>query len=129
MLDHQPREHEVLRLAEARASAEGQGDTARLRELLAEDFIGVGPRGFLLTKEQWLARHASGDLKTESLAWDEVRGRVYGDAAVVIGRETSQGSYQGRETQGQFRTTLVFVRQQGRWVLASLHLSPFAQAS
>ena len=52
--------------------------------------------------------------------------RVYGDAGVVVGRETVEGKYQDHDLQGQFRTTLVFVKQQGRWLLANLHLSPIA---
>jgi ketosteroid isomerase-like protein len=119
---------EVLRLADAWAATERGGDTEVMEGLLADDFVGVGPRGFMLTKEQWLARYRSGDLKTASLTWDETQVRVYGQAAVVTGRQTSQGTYKGQPTGGQFRTTLVFVMPDGRWQLAGLHLSPIVAA-
>ena len=112
------------------AAAELRGDTAVLGEVLADDFVAVGPRGFMLTREEWLSRHASGKLIYESLEWDEVGVRVHGNAAVMIGRQSSRGLYQDGdvryEIHDQFRATLVFVEEQGRWQLLGLHLSPIA---
>jgi hypothetical protein len=120
-------EQEVLRQADAWATAELRGDTAFLERTLAGDFIGIGPLGFMLTRQEWLARHQSGDLKYESFTLDEVKVRVYNDAAVLTGRQIQNGAYRGNSIQAQFRTTLVFVQQQGQWRLASLHLSPIGQ--
>jgi ketosteroid isomerase-like protein len=118
----------LKRVVEAWAAAELHGDTAFLERTLADDFIGVGPRGFTLTKEQWLERHESGKLGYESFGLDEVEVRPYGDAAVTVCRQSAEGVYEdenGRyDIHEQFRATLVFVRQQGRWVLAGLQLSP-----
>jgi ketosteroid isomerase-like protein len=82
----------------------------------------------VLTKEQWLERHRSGDLRYQSFTWDEVAVRAYGDAAIVTGRETTQATYKGQTIQGQFRTTLIFVQQDGDWRLAGLQLSPIMGA-
>lgn len=116
-------EDEVRELGAAWADAEGRGDADFLARNLTDDFVGVGPRGFLLTKEQWLARYRSGDLRNESFELDEVAVRLYGDAAVAIGRQVQRTRYQGHDAGGQFRVTLAFVRQEGRWLLAGLHLS------
>ncbi len=120
-------EQEVLRLADAWAIAELRGDTAFLERTLADDFIGIGPLGFMLTRQEWLARHQSGDLKYESFTLDEVKVRVYNDAAVLTGRQVQNGAYRGNSIQAQFRTTLVFVQQQGQWRLAGLQLSTIGQ--
>jgi len=106
------------------ANAELRGDVNALNDLLADDFSGVGPLGFLLTKEQWLARFSSGDLKYESFTWDQTSPRLYGDAAVVVGRQTQSGTHQGNPIQAQFRVTQTLIQQSGRWQLAALQLSP-----
>ena len=121
---------QLEKLGEEWAAAELRGDTAALERVLADDFVAVGPLGFMLDKEQWLSRHDSGNLTYESFEWDEVSVRVHGNAAVMIGRETARGRYEDgdvrREIDDQFRTTLVFVEEQGRWLLLGLHLSPIA---
>jgi ketosteroid isomerase-like protein len=121
-------EEQILERGQEWATAELRGDATALDRLLADDFIGIGPRGFMLTKEQWLARFRSGDIRYDSFTWDDVRVRVYGDAAVATGRQAQQGKYKDQDIAGQFRATLVFVRQGGRWVLAALQLSPIAGA-
>ena len=120
-------EQEVLRLAEAWTAAELRGDTAFLETLLTDDFIGIGPLGFMLTKQEWLARHRSGDLKYEAFTLDEVKVRGYSDAAILIGRQVQNAAYRGNPLPGQFRTTLVFVRQLEQWRLAGLQLSAIGQ--
>src|SRR5215218_8523854 len=37
--------------------AERTADLDTLRELIAEDFLSIGPRGFVLDKPQWIDRH------------------------------------------------------------------------
>ncbi len=120
-------EQEVLRLADAWTTAELRGDTAFLETLLTDDFIGIGPLGFMLTKQEWLARHRSGDLKYEAFTLDEVKVRVYSDAAVLTGRQVQNAAYRGNPLPGQFRTTLVFVQQLEQWRLAGLQLSTIGQ--
>ena len=121
-------EHQLEELAREWASAELRGDTAFLRSTLADDFVGVGPRGFTLTKEQWLARHETGNLRYESFGLDEVEVRSYGDAAVAVCRQSAEGTYEDENARydihEQFRVTLVFVKQWERWLLAGLQLSP-----
>ncbi len=114
-------EQEVACLADAWATAELQSDTAFLERLLSDDFVGIGPLGFLLTKQEWIAWLQSGDLKHDALTLDEVMVRVYNDAAIVICRLVQDATYHGTPILTQLRTTLVFVRHQGQWQLAGLH--------
>jgi ketosteroid isomerase-like protein len=117
-------EEALIELGQQWATAEQNSDMTYLGQLLTDDFVGVGPRGFMLSKEQWLARYESGGLQHESFVWDETRARIYGEAAVVTGRQTQTGTFQGHEINSQFRVTQVFVRHDNQWRLAALHLSP-----
>ena len=120
-------EQEVAQHADAWATAELQGDTSFLERILADDFVGVGPLGFLLNKQEWLARLQSGDLKYTAHTLDEVKVRAYNEAAIVIGRLTQEAAYRGNPINVMMRTTLVFVHQDGQWQLAGLHFCNIGQ--
>ena len=107
------------------AEAEQRGDAAFLQGALTDDFVGVGPLGFVLTKEQWLGRFAGG-LSYESFAFEEVDVRLYGEMAVLTGRQKQAGAFQGNDVGGEFRATVVLVERGGRWLLAGWHASPIA---
>ncbi|WP_165423881.1 nuclear transport factor 2 family protein [Ktedonosporobacter rubrisoli] len=113
---------EIAQLALTWATAELQQDIALLEKLLANDFVGVGTLGFLLSKQEWLARHRSGEMKYSVHALDEVKVRGYDETAILIGRLTQEATYRDNPINTQLRTTLVFIRQDGQWHLASLHL-------
>jgi len=118
-------EDDLAKLGENLRRAELLGDVVVLGDVLAPDFRGIGPRGFILTKEDWLAKHRTGDLKYEAFERSEITLRTYGDAAIVTSRESTKAFYKGREVPGgDYRATHVFVRQEGRWRLAGIQLSP-----
>ncbi len=118
-------EDDLAELGENLRRAELLGDVVVLGDVLAPDFRGIGPRGFILTKEDWLAKHRTGDLKYEAFERSEMTVRTYGDAAIMTSRESTKAFYKGREVPGgDYRATHVFVRQRGRWRLAGVQLSP-----
>ena len=118
---------QILELGQQWATAELRGDADALGTLLAPDFVCVGPLGFVLDKEQYLAGRRSGDLQQRAFAWEDVRVRVYGETAVAVGSQVQQTTYQGHDASGRFRATQVAVRQAEGWRLVSLHLSPIGQ--
>ena len=126
-MNREQTEQEVAQLADTWATAELQRDTAFLEKILADDFVGVGPLGFLLTRQEWLARHQTGDLKYDVHTLDEARVRVYNEAAILIGRLTQEAAYRGNPINAQLRTTLVFIHQHGQWQLAGLHFCNIGQ--
>lgn len=132
MSEHDLATQQALDLGRRWAEAERHGDAAALDPLLHEDFVGVGPLGFVLDKQQWLGPRRSGALKNSSFEWRDPSVRVFGDTAVVVGSQIQESSYQGHDASGQFRVTQILVRTGSggdeRWVLAGMHLSPIAEA-
>jgi hypothetical protein len=69
-------------------------------------------------------QHAGEDGNNSSPTLEKLRkARVYNEAAVLTGRQGQNGAYRDNNIQAQLRTTLVFVKHQGRGQLASLQLS------
>jgi uncharacterized protein (TIGR02246 family) len=111
----------VLDLVQRWAAAEQKNDATALDGLLAPDFAGVGPLGFVLTRQQWLARFANG-LENRSFAVEDPQVRGFGDAAIAIGVLAQETSWQGNDNSGRFRITLVAVRAGQEWLLAHVHI-------
>ncbi len=116
-------EGELLRFGERWALAELRGDVVALERLLTADFTAVGPRGFLLDRVRWLDRYASGALVHDLFAWEQAEIRRYGDAAVVLGVQSQQSVYEGRDMDGRYRISQFLTAADGSWRLAGLHLS------
>jgi len=115
-------EQEVLDLVQRWAEVELRGDADAYGDLLAPDFIGVGPVGFVLTRDQWAERHR-GDLKNEEFEVQDPHVRIYGDTAIVEAVQRQQTTVMGRDTSGSFRLIVVAVKEEGRWVIANIQLS------
>ena len=113
----------VLDLVQRRAAAEEKNDVGALDGLLAGAFAGVGPFGFILTRDQWLARFTNG-LVNRSFIVTDLQVRDFGTAAVGIGVLEQETSWQGHDNSGRFRVTLVAVREDTGWRLAHVHIGP-----
>jgi ketosteroid isomerase-like protein len=110
-------EQVIRKLDNERIQAQIHADAA------ADDFIGVGPSGTVRTKPQVISDFTSGDLKFQSITTDDVRVRVYGDAAVETGRSTMDGQDKDKAVPHETRFTRVWVKQHGRWRLVANHYS------
>jgi ketosteroid isomerase-like protein len=118
---------DILDLVDRWAAAEQANDPGRLDGLLADDFVGVGPLGFVLTREQWLARFGNG-LENRSFTVEDPQVHDHGSAAVVIGVDNQETSFRGGDNSGRFRLTLVAVRPADRWLVAAVHIGPLQAA-
>jgi ketosteroid isomerase-like protein len=117
-------EQQLRDLGRKWVQAEISADVQALELLTTDDFTLVGPLGFVIAKPEWLQRYRSGALRFETLEWDELVIREYGDTAVIIGRQSQLAYYENRPNPGQFRATHVAMRQGREWLLASMHIGP-----
>jgi uncharacterized protein (TIGR02246 family) len=112
---------DVLDLVDRWAAAEQANDAGALEGLLADDFVGVGPLGFVLGRDQWLARFGNG-LENRAFKVEDAQVRDYGGTAVVVGVLAQETSFQGTDNSGRFRVSLVTTRPEDRWLLANAHI-------
>jgi hypothetical protein len=94
------------------AQAWVQRDTQTLDRILAGDYTFAGAGDVLIDKEQWVAGVDYPGIRTTSAIVDDLRIRVYGDAAVVTGRAVYRGwSKKSGEFVHRFRFTDTFTRR------------------
>jgi ketosteroid isomerase-like protein len=114
---------EIRKVDRERIQAQVNADAVALDRIYADDFIGVGPSGTVRTKKDVLSDFTSGSLKFQSITTDDVRIRVYGNAAVETGLSTMKGQDAGRVVPEENRFTRVWIKQGGRWRLVANHYS------
>jgi uncharacterized protein (TIGR02246 family) len=113
---------DVLDLVERWAHAELAGDVDAYADLLDEEFVGVGPVGFVLDKQQWAQRHR-GDLENHAFEIIEPHVRLFGETAIVEAVQRQETTAVGRDTSGSFRVVIVAVNRGDRWAIAHIQLS------
>lgn len=104
------------------ADAERTGDTATLGTLLADDFVGIGPVGFVLDKSAWLSRFELG-LRYDEISLDEVSVHQHRGAAFVVARQHAVGSHAGNPIPADTRLSFTIVGDDRRPQVAAMQYS------
>ena len=101
-------------------------DRAALERIIAPEWTITGPNGRTSDRSRVLAQvFDTGVHRIRDLKIDEVKARVFGDAAVVTGRTRGVGEFEGAGYDVVIRFTYVFVRRAGRWQAVASHASLF----
>ena len=120
-------EQELLNLMQDWMNAEVNADMVFLERFITEDCVITDPVGAVWTKAQFLAGLKSGEGAVISFVLDNMKARIYGDAAVVTGRMTAKQTFRGQDISGQYQCTDVFIKKAGRWQCVAIHLSMINQ--
>lgn len=121
-------EQEILKLNQLWADSIVRGDVAALDRLFADDMVITAGNGTVRDKAGEIDDlRPSTDIKTYFFNTDDVRVRVYKDAAVVTGRAKWRINLKGRDIDNERRYTHVYVRQRGSWRIVAQHISRIAQ--
>jgi len=120
-------EQELIKIEKGWGEAYLKKDIALLDRILADDYMQTDSEGNFITKAQDLADLKSGAYVETSGVQENVKARVYGDAAVVTGRSTVKAQYKGKDASGQFQWTDTFIKRDGRWQCVASHISKIPQ--
>jgi ketosteroid isomerase-like protein len=113
---------ELRAIERQRLHALVEADIATARALHADDFELITPVGGTLSKEQYLRDVESGDL--DYLEWEpeQIRVRVYGDAAVIRYKANLRVSVKGSPGRPvTFWHTDLYERRAGLWQIVWAH--------
>ncbi|MDH5744422.1 MAG: nuclear transport factor 2 family protein [Candidatus Aminicenantes bacterium] len=122
-------EQELMKLENEWMEAVVKHDTAsieKLSRMQADEFIHMFD-GSIFTKAQIIELVKSRKEEILSYVVDEWMVRVYGDAAVVMGRVTMKMQSADKETTDQSRFTDTWIKRDGRWQCVAAHNSTIAQ--
>ena len=100
-----------------------RSDIAALDRIYADSYTLVNESGELITKAPRLAAIKSGELKLESVGFDDVNVRTYGNTAVATYRVTQKGQLKGQSIGGQLRATSTYVKTKGRWQVVAAQIT------
>jgi ketosteroid isomerase-like protein len=90
-------------------------DAAKLGEILAESWVGLGWDGRITDKATNLAELKSAGNSLGAFEMGPITVRRFGMTAVVTGSNTETSTEDGKDTSGKYLWTDVFVRQNGKW--------------
>ena len=90
------------------ADAERRGDVAQLDALLADDFVGIGPVGFVLDRDRWLGRFEHG-LTYRRLDLDEVDVHPHGSTVIAVAHQHAEGRAGAGTTPADLRLSVTIV--------------------
>jgi len=108
-------EDSVRAVEMSRAQALLRADTAALSRMVADEFIEISRLGQIRTKADNIRDIGSGDLRLQSVRYDSLVVRIYGEVAVLRGIADNTGALRGFPFSGKIRYMRVFVRRDGRW--------------
>jgi hypothetical protein len=112
---------EILKLHHEFEEAELHADADRLRSLLADDFRSIGERGYVLDKDQWIARH--GDFRFLTVETTETTVSRYAHTAIVRAVQRGRATWLGKPITLNVRLSQVWIEQPDGWRLAAVQFS------
>ena len=122
-------QQQLMQLQRAEDDAEKKKDIAALNSLLSDDFLFTAPNGVISDKKKLIEDVKNGGpASDETISYDDVRAHVYGTTAVVNYLLIVKGGDKDRnDFTNHYRNTVVWVKQQGHWRMAAIHVSRIRQ--
>jgi ketosteroid isomerase-like protein len=114
--DHKETERYILDSERQWAESVATGDTSAIERILADDFIGVDPKGRLYNKQQMIGETRDAPKYFVSNRPNDVKLRFYGNTAIAQGSETWE-KHSGER--GRFVWTDTWLQRNGRWQIVA----------
>ena len=118
-------EQELRQMNDDWVKALVRADRVTLDRIMADDFFFAYPMEGD-DKAQFIGDVVSGEVLVESLTRENVSVRIWGDTAVLTGKDSASWSYKGRDFSGHYKIIHVYSRRDNRWQLVSVQACPIS---
>jgi ketosteroid isomerase-like protein len=106
---------EITKIENEWVAAVKAKNSAKLGEILADSWAGIGWDGKITDKATNLAEMKASGNSLETFEMGPMRVRLFGTTAIVTGSNTEKSTEAGKDTSGKYMWTDVFVKQNGKW--------------
>jgi len=114
--DQKETERYILESERQWAESVATGDTSAIERIIADDFIGVDPKGRLYAKQQMIDETRNAPKYFVSNRLNDVKVRFYDNTAIAQGSETWEKRSGER---GRFVWTDTWLQRNGRWQIVA----------
>ena len=114
--DQKGTERYILESERQWAESVATGDTSAIERILADDFIGIDPKGHFYTKQKMIDETRNAPKYFVSNRLNDVKVRFYGNTAIAQGSETWEKRSGER---GRFVWTDTWLQRNGRWQIVA----------
>lgn len=95
-------------------------DWPTLHGLIASQARIIGPKGYMIDRDEWIGHHQLAEYEQVRLDVTEAEVHAYDRVGIRCDTVESECVYKGERITGNFRVTQVWVTDQGRWQLAAV---------
>jgi hypothetical protein len=121
-------DQQIRSLLDEISRAEVSGDASVYERITEDGFIGIGPLGFVLGRDQWIGRLKEDKYECTRFDLSEIAVVEKGDVALAVAKADIESSYDGRPMPAPHtRVVHVFQRRAGDWRLLSVQHSAISQ--
>lgn len=122
-------EAQIRQLDEQMRQSALQGDATVLEKYLAPNYIAISADGGEVTREQAIEMRKRGKIKYDNIDVRDTKVRMYGNTAIVTHDAYVKLTSDGQPISGEHRATFVWVKQGGKWQVASFSAVPVQGSS
>jgi hypothetical protein len=101
-------------------------DWETLNELIAADARIIGPKGYMIDRDEWIGHHQLAEYEQVRLEATETDVHTYDRVGIRFDTVESVCNYKGERIEGRFRVTQVWVTDRGTWQLAAVQYTSLA---
>jgi ketosteroid isomerase-like protein len=102
-----------------------RADRNTLDRIMADDFIFAYPMEGD-DKAQFIGDVVSGDVRVDHLTRDNTSVRIWGNTAILTGKDSATWSYKGRDFSGHYKVIHIYAQRDDRWQLVSVQACPIS---